>query len=167
MRSRKNMSRTGSGLKSGLSQLSTKRESKRTEKKEKQIMFNQEAMNLAKEIVMNDFTTYIFAKNKEIHHSSGFNLYTWTEVVKIVRLRLNKKNKNPLEKAAYKIIRSDDTFLKELNKDKLYYMPLPKNDGYRIVHTIQITSNDLTWIKPLADGTFYYDNPNNTPLNKR
>ena len=160
MRSRKNMSRTGSGLKSGLSQLSTKRESKRTEKKEKQIMFNQESMNLAKEIVMNDFTTYIFSKNKEIHHSSGFILYTWTEVVKIVRLRLNKKNKNPLEKAAYKIIRSDDTFLKELNKDKLYYMPLPKNVGYRSVHTIRITGNDdLARIKPLADGTFYYDNP--------
>jgi len=159
MRSRKNNRNIGGGMKSFLSDISTKRETKRNEKKEKQIMFNQEAMNLSKEIVINYFRTYIFAKNKEIHHSSGFNLYTWAEVVKIVRLRLNKKNKSPLEKAAYKIIRTDDAFLKELNKDKLYFMPLPHNPGYRSLYTLRITNDDLARIKPLADGTFYYDNP--------
>jgi len=158
MRSRKHNIKSGGGLKSVLSELSTKRETKRKEKKEKQIIFNKESMILAEEIVMNDFRTYIFAENKEIHLSSGFNLYTWSEVVKIVRRRLNKKNKNPLEKAAYKIIRTDDTFLKELHKDKLYFMPLPYNPGYKSVHTLRITSTALAHIKPLSDGTFYYDN---------
>ena len=66
MRSRKHTLKSGGGLKSVLSELSTKRETKRKEKKEKQIIFNKESMNLAEEIVMNDFRTYIFAENKEI-----------------------------------------------------------------------------------------------------
>ena len=132
MRSRKHTLKSGGGLKSVLSELSTKRETKRKEKKEKQIIFNKESMNLAEEIVMNVF--------------------------RIVRHRLNKKNKSPLEKAAYKIIRTDDTFLKELHKDKLYFMPLPYNPGYKSVHTLRITSTALAHIKPLSDGTFYYDN---------
>jgi len=159
MRSRKYTLKSGGGLKSVLSDLSTKRETKRTEKKEKQILFIKESMKLAEEIVLNEFGTYIFAENKKIHLSSGFNLYTWPDVVNIVRRRLNKKNKNPLEKAAYKIIRTDYTFLKELHKDKLYFMPLPYNPGYKSIHTIRITSNDLAHIKPLSNGTFYYDRP--------
>ena len=158
MRSRKHTRQSGGGLKSVLTDISTKRETKRKEKKEKQIIFIKESNILAEELVMNDFRTYIFAENKEIHLSSGFNLYTWSEVVKIVRRRLNKKNKSPLEKAAYKIIRTDDTFLKELHKDKLYFMPLPHNPGYKSVHTLRITSTALAHIKPLPDGTFYYDN---------